>query len=92
MPFSYRFRGDSMKHALFALVAGVLFAAEPDAADIMKKVAENQDPLLLGAFRRRRYQQIGDFLARQFAVRAPRRHPARATRRNSGGPGKLSSM
>ena len=32
-----------MKCALFALAAGVLFAAEPEAADIMKKVAENQD-------------------------------------------------
>jgi hypothetical protein len=32
-----------MKYALFALVAAVLFAADPEAADIMKKVAENQD-------------------------------------------------
>jgi len=32
-----------MKYALFALVAGVLFAADPQAADIMKRVAENQD-------------------------------------------------
>ncbi len=32
-----------MKCVLFALVAGALLAAEPEAADIMKKVAENQD-------------------------------------------------
>jgi hypothetical protein len=32
-----------MKCALFALVAGALLAGEPDAANIMKKVAENQD-------------------------------------------------
>jgi len=32
-----------MKCALLALAAGVLFAAEPEAADIMKRVAENQD-------------------------------------------------
>jgi hypothetical protein len=32
-----------MKYALFALAAGVLLAADPEAADIMKKVAENQD-------------------------------------------------
>lgn len=32
-----------MKCVLFAFVAGVMFAAEPEAADIMKKVAENQD-------------------------------------------------
>jgi len=32
-----------MKYALFAIAAGVLLAADPSAADIMKKVAENQD-------------------------------------------------
>jgi len=32
-----------MKCVLLAFVAGVMLAAEPDAADIMKKVAENQD-------------------------------------------------